>query len=140
VLRFGCQAILAAAFLLSGASKFIAPEAFLDHLAVRVGLWPALAWAVAAFLPALELTCGLCLAMNCAVREATSILGGLLLLFLGYLLFHGAGDCPCFLFARASDARPWWSMARNVLLLCCCLPLTRRSKPSLPAPRLPDQG
>ena len=123
-----CQAVLAAAFLLSGASKFTRPEVFLDHLTERVGLAFPIALALASILPALELVCGLCLMLNYAVREAAALLTGLLVIFIGYLLvLGGKGDCHCFIITRATSTSPWWwPIIRNLLLLGCCVPLLWR--------------
>ncbi|OAI54003.1 hypothetical protein AYO44_03730 [Planctomycetaceae bacterium SCGC AG-212-F19] len=117
------------AFLLSGASKFARPEVFLDQLTESLGLWFPLALALASMLPALELVCGLCLALNYAVREAAAILTGLLVIFLAYLVIVGSkGDCHCFIFYRLTSTNFWWwPIVRNLILLGCCIPVLRRA-------------
>lgn len=127
VVRAGCQGGLALTFLLSGASKFARPEMLLDQLTERVGLSFPGGVALASLLPALELVCGLCLALNVAVREAAAVLAALLLVFIGYLfVFGGTGDCQCFVFSRATHTNPWWGpIVRNGFLLGCCVPVVR---------------
>src|SRR5262249_9136296 len=77
---------------------------------------------VAAVLPWLELTCGVCLAFGWAVREAALLLAILLVGLLGYSLTHlGQTDCHCFLFPTPTPESVWWPPVRNGLLLMCAL-------------------
>jgi uncharacterized membrane protein YphA (DoxX/SURF4 family) len=111
--------ILAAVFLMSGASKLIDPAAFADRLVLHDGLPSRWALAIAAVLPWLELVCGLCLALGYAGREAAAILTVLLVGLVGYSLLHlGDADCRCFFFPQLTATTPWWwPPLRNLLLL-----------------------
>jgi uncharacterized membrane protein YphA (DoxX/SURF4 family) len=123
-----CLIVLAAVFLMSGASKLIDPAAFADRLVLHDGLPPVWALGIAAVLPWLELVCGLCLALGYTVREAAAILGVLLVALLGYSLFHlGDADCHCFFFPQLMAKTPWWwPPLRNLLLLVCSIVVARR--------------
>src|SRR5205823_4531979 len=83
----------------------------------------ALALAAARCLPWLELTCGACLLLGQAVREATLIVLVLLLLFLvDSLISPPEVDCGCFLFPLPALARPSvWIPVRTVFVLRCAL-------------------
>src|SRR6516165_132373 len=99
VLAFACRYILAAVFLMAALTKITDLSRFADEMVLHSGMpyYPAVA--IAAILPWLELTCGLCLAAGYAVREAALILLLLLLGFLCYSVTHlGQPDCHCFLF------------------------------------------
>ena len=96
--------------------------AFRDHLAVQVGLAPWVAFGVAAFLPWLELICGLCLVTGRAVREAAVLTAILLVLFLAAdLVQPAASDCGCMVWpARWSpSAGRLWFWVRDLALLAC---------------------
>ena len=122
-----CLVVLAAVFVLSGASKVLNQSAFADRLILRDGISEGWAAAIAATLPWLELVCGLCLALGYAVREAAAILAVTLVVLLGYTLTHlGDSDCGCFLFLQSVSALPWWwPPARNLLLLGCSVEVAR---------------
>jgi uncharacterized membrane protein YphA (DoxX/SURF4 family) len=79
---------------------------------------------VAAVLPWLELTCGLCLLSGQAAREAAVLALILLIAFTAHGLFQpGESDCGCVLWpARWSPpaGRPGM-LARNLLLMACAL-------------------
>ena len=73
-------------------------------------------------LPWLELTCGVCLALGQAVREAALLSAVLLVGLLAYALTHlGQPDCHCFLFPGSEPEWMWWPPVRNGLLLLCAL-------------------
>lgn len=121
-LNLACRLALAAVFLMAGATKVADPHAFADRVTLHSGVPVAAASIVAAFLPWLELTCGLCLALGYAVREAAAIVAVLLVLFLGHSLYQWNDDCGCFLFPPLVERLPgWWPPMRNVLLLLCSL-------------------
>jgi putative oxidoreductase len=149
-LRIGCLYTLAAVFLMAAVTKITAPADFADRLALHVGLPSWLAWATAAFLPWLELTCGVCLVLGVARREAALLLSLLLLLFLGLAFLRpAADDCGCLVFPRALGPLNvgWGAVLRNLVLLGCGLgvALGRPRTPSLPPalstlPSRPPQG
>src|SRR5262249_50768217 len=121
-IRLGCRYVLAAVFLMAAITKITDLSGFTDEMVLHSGLpyYPALA--LAAILPWLELTCGVCLALGYAVREAASILVLLLLALLCYSLTHlGQTDCHCFLFPTRTPEWMWWPTIRNSLLLACAL-------------------
>src|SRR5262249_57512224 len=110
--------ILAAVFVMSGVSKLVDPGAFRDQLVLHAALAPRVALLVAAFLPWLELVCGLSLAVGWSEREAASILTGVLVVLLGYTLTHGGDtDCGCFFFPREDRTHSWWPPTPNIHLL-----------------------
>lgn len=117
----GCRYVLAIVFLMAALTKVVALPQFADRLESHSGLPRTLALTAAAVLPWLELTCGVCLALGYAVREAALLLSVLLVGLLAWALWHvGADDCGCFLFHRALPAPPaWWPPVRNALLLLC---------------------
>jgi len=122
-----CLWILAAVFVMSGVSKLVDPGAFRDQLILHAALSPNVALLVAAFLPWLELVCGLSLAVGWSEREAASILTGVLVVLLGYTLTHGGDtDCGCFFFPRVVRAPSWWPATRNILLLACSVAVARK--------------
>ncbi len=126
LLTGACRAVLAVVFLMAGAAKVTDLPGFADRVVLHTELPQTLAWGVARFLPWLELTCGLCLAVGYAVREAGAILTILLVLFLGYALLHrGEADCGCFVFPRVvPESFAWWPALRNGLLLMCAVRVT----------------
>jgi uncharacterized membrane protein YphA (DoxX/SURF4 family) len=122
LLCLSCRYVLAAVFLMSAVTKLADLRGFSDQLVLRSGLPFELSIKVAAILPWLELTCGLCLALGRAVREAALLLSILLAALLVYALTHlGAYDCRCFLFPGREPERPWWIPARNAVLLLCAI-------------------
>jgi putative oxidoreductase len=125
-----CRYLLAAVFLMAAVSKITDLQAFTDRLVLHSGLAYRPASIVAAVLPWLELTCGLCLALGVAVREAAAIVCMLLVMFLGYSVWHhGETDCGCFLFPHAVPLTDsgWWQPVRNGLLTVCALRVARKS-------------
>jgi uncharacterized membrane protein YphA (DoxX/SURF4 family) len=123
-----CRWIVAAAFLMSGVTKVTDLRGFADELILRSPLPYTLAVIAAAFLPWLELTCGLCLALGYAVREAAVLLCGLLVLFLCYSATHmSADECGCFLFPKLATLPSWWLLVRDALLLACAVMVAARS-------------
>jgi hypothetical protein len=116
--------VLGAYFLVAAVGKVTDLPGFRDYLAVHAGLAPAAAFAVAAFLPWLELVCGLCLVTGQAVREAALLTALLLAVFVGYGLFHPVeSDCGCTLWPARLSPPPgrWWLLGRNLVLLACAL-------------------
>ena len=134
VLTFGCRYILAAVLLMAAVTKLTDGGEFADHVVLHSGLPSRIAVAVVALLPWLELTCGTCLALGFAVREAALLSALLLSALLAYALTHlGQIDCRCFLFPMPSPQSTWWPAVRNGLLLMCalwtCRDLARASRP-----------
>lgn len=127
----GCRYVVALVFLMAAVTKITALEAFADHLVLHSELPPSFAQVVAAILPWLELTCGLCLLAGVAVREAAVILAVLLPAFTLHLLAHPVeADCACLLFpVRPQPAMAkFWSLSRNLLLLLGCFQVARARK------------
>lgn len=122
ILTICCRYLLAAIFLMAALTKITDLNAFSDRLVLHSGLPYRLAVVVAATLPWLELTCGFCLALGLAVREAAVIISILLLGFLAESLIQPSeADCACWLFPKALEpANRWpWSVVRNGVLLIC---------------------
>ena len=137
-LRLACRYVLAAVFLMAAVSKIIDLRGFEDQVLSHSDLprWLGMAASIVpgakpiaglhlvklivAFLPWLELTCGLCLAFGWAVREAALTVAFLLLLFLAASIASPTDDCHCFFLAPALSKFPWWlhSLRDAVLLLC----------------------
>lgn len=120
LLAHGCRFALAAVFLMAALSKLANPYEFSDRLLLHSSLPHGLGLVVVAVLPWLELTCGICLALGYAVREAALILAVLLVLFVVYLLgFAGETPCGCFVFMpAASRSSPMWvQLVRDAVLL-----------------------
>src|SRR4051812_27018590 len=86
-----CRLVLAAVFLMAGVTKVTDPRAFEDRVLLHSRLPEPVSLAVARTLPWLELTCGMCLALGCAVREAALIASVLLFAFLGLHWLSPAG-------------------------------------------------
>ena len=129
VLGYLCRYLLAAVFLMAAVTKLSDLPEFTTRTQLHSGLPARVAWVVAVGLPWLELTCGVCLVLGVAVREATLILCVLLVLFLIYAVLHrGDADCGCLLFPRAlQQANQWpWVPIRDVLLLACGIRLVWR--------------
>src|SRR4051794_21951008 len=68
----GCRLTLAAVFLMAAVTKVTDMPAFEDRLVLHTPLPVPVVLALARFLPWLELTCGACLALGHAVREAAT--------------------------------------------------------------------
>lgn len=116
--------VLAAAFLPASVAKIVHPQEFADHLALHSTLPLVLVPVVVAFLPWLELTCGLCLVLRVAVREAALLLSILLVLFIAYALRQRTElECGCGILPRRLDSLDrWpWVALRDLVLLCCSL-------------------
>ena len=106
---------------MAAVTKIADPAAFTDRL-VHSGLPFRVVQAVAVVLPWLELTCGVCLVLGQAVREAALLSAVLLVGLLVYALTHlGQSDCHCFLFPGREPQWIWWPPFRNALLLLCAL-------------------
>ncbi len=127
-LDLGCRCALAVVFLMAGVSKVTDLRGFEDQVILHTPLPIEVGLLVAHFLPWLELTCGACLALGRAVREAALLTGVLLLLFLVYgLLYRGDADCGCFLFPVLREVQaPWWLPARDLVLFLCSVRLIVR--------------
>jgi putative oxidoreductase len=122
-----CRYVVAAVFLMAAVTKIADLSRFADEVVLHSGLPYYPAMLVAASLPWLELTCGVCLAVGPAVREAALILSILSLALLCYALTHlGQSDCHCFLFPTRAPELIWWPPVRNALLLMCALWTCRR--------------
>jgi putative oxidoreductase len=119
VLTAVCRCLLAAVFLAAAVSKISDPESFQERVRGAY-LPPALTTVVLVILPWLELTCGACLALGYAVREAALLVCVLLALFTVHsLLNHTEPDCGCFLMPLPQPEAAWWPALRNAVLLAC---------------------
>jgi uncharacterized membrane protein YphA (DoxX/SURF4 family) len=130
LLGFGCRIVLAAVFLMAAISKITDLCGFEDQILSRSALPDLVGLLVVKILPWLELTCGVCLALGYAVREAAACCSFLLVLFL-IATFRDPveADCGCFLFPTlAPPGWSWWLPARNGLLLCCGLYVAARKE------------
>jgi uncharacterized membrane protein YphA (DoxX/SURF4 family) len=130
ILGLACRYLLAAIFVMAAASKVTDLRGFEDRLVRDAGLPYRMSLVVATVLPWLELTCGLCLALGWAVREAAAILAVLLAALFVYALVHrGQSDCRCFFFPSREPQWTWWTPTRNALLLACAayVTLSRRA-------------
>ncbi len=119
-----CRYLLAAVFLMAGATKLLDLGSFQDQIVLHSRLPVSTARVVGVFLPWLELTSAFCLILNVAHREAAVVLGFLLLVFTGYLFLQPVGsECGCFWLPQAQlAARSRWLLtARNLFLLCCAV-------------------
>lgn len=117
--RLGCRALLAVVFLMAALTKITDLAGFEEQVRLHAELPPPLEAVVIAVLPWLELTCGVCLALGYAAREALLIAGVLLAAFVVQSLRQYAErDCGCFLFPELLPASPpWWLPVRNLALL-----------------------
>ena len=123
-----CRYLLAAAFLAAAVTKIADPETFRDNVLDKAHLPLYVARAVIWVLPWLELTCGACLALGYAVREAALLVGVLLVLFTIHALVNTTEeDCGCFLAPFPQPGLAWWPAIRNGFLLACSV-LALRSK------------
>jgi uncharacterized membrane protein YphA (DoxX/SURF4 family) len=119
VLRTACRFVLAAVFLMAALTKITDLAGFEDRIVLHAGLPSGLDTAVVIILPWLELTCGACLALGYASREAALVTAVMLIGFVAHGLFNlSERDCGCFLFPRIMEAGPsGWHPVRDVLLL-----------------------
>jgi uncharacterized membrane protein YphA (DoxX/SURF4 family) len=121
-----CRALLAVVFLAAAVGKITDLERWEDQILLHSDLPALLGQAVVAVLPWLELTCGLCLALGYAVREAAVCVAVMLLAFAGYtLLVPAEHDCGCLIFTGPSPIGRWWHMAGDLALLAACIPVVR---------------
>jgi uncharacterized membrane protein YphA (DoxX/SURF4 family) len=115
-----CRYLLAAVFLAAAITKISDLDALRDHVVDKANLPLDLARVVIWVLPWLELTCGACLALGYAVREAALLVSILLVLFTIHSLVNlSAADCGCFLTPLREPEFPWWPPLRNMVLLVC---------------------
>lgn len=123
LLTAGCRYLLGAVFLMAAVSKVIDLRGFEDRLLESGYLPYAVAVAIARILPWVELTCGVCLLLGVAAREAALCVAVLLLLFIGHsFLSRDQTDCGCFLSPLPEPtAANWWPLLRNVLLFLSSL-------------------
>ncbi len=155
-LRVACRYLLAAVFLMAAVTKIIDLRGFEDQVLLHSDLprWLGkatlivpgtkpiaglhLAKLIVAFLPWLELTCGLCLVFAWAVREAALTTAFLLVLFVISSIASQTEDCHCFFVPSALSNLPWWSHSlRDAGLLLCSLLVAfmpSKSKPTMPGP------
>src|SRR5690348_12827335 len=118
-----CRFVLAAVFLMAAITKLTNLRGFQAQFLLASPLPDEPALLIAHWLPWLELTCGLCLVLGVAIREAALCVVILLFLFLTYrLLVPAEVDCRCFLFpSPALVDGPLWTTFRNGLLILCGL-------------------
>jgi uncharacterized membrane protein YphA (DoxX/SURF4 family) len=115
-----CQYILAAVFLMAAVTKITAPEDFRQRILDEAHLPLELARIVIWVLPWLELTCGACLVLGYAVREAALLASILLVLFtIHFFTNMSEVDCGCFLTPLTAASLSWLPPVRNILLLAC---------------------
>jgi uncharacterized membrane protein YphA (DoxX/SURF4 family) len=119
IVRLVGRVILAAVLLMAAVTKISDLDGFENHVLLHANLPAPLERPVIFLLPWLELTCGMCLLLGCAVREASLIV---VLLMIGFLWQgvqnYGEKDCGCFLFPEWQTAEPpWWPLVRNGALL-----------------------
>jgi uncharacterized membrane protein YphA (DoxX/SURF4 family) len=126
-----CRYLLAAVFLMAALTKVTDLTGFADQLVLHGGLPERVGVSLAAFLPALELVCGLCLALGVLRREAALLAGVLLLVFSIYTLTRlTERDCGCFLFpVSAPNAGAAWALTRNAVLLLCSVGVCWSDRP-----------
>ena len=145
LITIGCRYVVGGVFLMAAVSKIVNPREFeaqvLLHSSlpqVLASMIPArevqlsfsLARIVVAFLPWLELSCGLCLIFRWAIREAAMIISLLLSLFIAHSLAYRSEDCQCFFFPTiVSSMHWWWHPIRDGLLLICSVYLVWRGLP-----------
>ena len=125
-----CRYLLAAVFLMAGSTKLLDLTSFSNLIVFHSRLPIPVARAVGLLVPWLELTCGFCLLLNVARREAAVLVGVLLIVFASYVwtLPDGA-DCGCALFPKKLPALAsrGWLVCRNLLLLVCAVRVAWRS-------------
>jgi hypothetical protein len=100
ILYHFCRLLLGGLFVYAGVVKALDPTGFAGEIANYQILPYRLNFLVATTLPFVELLAGLLLVINCKVRSATLVIGGLNLVFmlaLSSLLVRGLDiDCGCF--------------------------------------------
>jgi uncharacterized membrane protein YphA (DoxX/SURF4 family) len=108
---------------MAGVTKVTDLHGFADFIRLHSDLPYSAGLVVAAVLPWLELTCGACLLLGYAVREAALLLVILLSVLLVYSFLHlNEPDCGCFIFPRPQALTwSWWPPLRNALLLLCAI-------------------
>ena len=121
-----CRYVLATVFLSAAATKLLDLPHFADQIILHTDavLPLVVARVIAAFIPWLELTCGFCLLLDVARREAAAVLGVLLIAFTVYVFLKPAqADCGCFFLPRSIPVPVgrWWPIVRNLLLLLCAM-------------------
>ena len=120
VLTSACRYVLAAVFLAAAVTKITVLDSFRDHVLDQAHLPLSVARVVIWVLPWLELTCGACLALGYAVREAALLVSILLILFTIHSFVNlTEADCGCFLAPVLQPQYPWWPPLRNMFLLAC---------------------
>jgi uncharacterized membrane protein YphA (DoxX/SURF4 family) len=121
-LGVSCRYVLAAIFLMAAVTKITDLHRFEDQVLLHTSLPSWLGTGVVILLPWVELTCGLCLALGYAVREAALLLSLVLLPLFCYSLVHiDEGDCRCYIFPDLLPAPGWWPPIRDLFLLLCSL-------------------
>jgi uncharacterized membrane protein YphA (DoxX/SURF4 family) len=118
-LHLGCRGLLAVVFLMAALTKITDLAGFEEQVRLHADLPPALEAGVIAVLPWLELTCGVCLALGYATREAL-VIGTVLLaaFFVQSVRQYAERDCGCLVFPQLLPAlSPWWPPVHNLALL-----------------------
>jgi len=124
-LHIGSRYLLAAIFLMAAITKITDLQRFEDQVLLHAGVPYWLGLGIVILVPWFEFTCGLCLALGYAVREAALLLSVLLFALSCYSFAHlGEPDCRCYFFPAVLPTSPWWPPIRNGLLLCCAVALT----------------
>jgi uncharacterized membrane protein YphA (DoxX/SURF4 family) len=120
-----CRIVLAVAFLAAAVPKISNPQEFADQITLHSEMPSALAWPAIHVVPWLELTCGLCLLVGFATREAALLVALLLVSFLVYhLVRKDETVCGCFLFIATTQAHGrWWDVLIDFTLALICLPV-----------------
>jgi putative oxidoreductase len=123
VLRCACRFLLAAVLLMAALTKITDLAGFEDRVVLHATLPPVLENALIAILPWLELTCGACLALGYARREAALIASVLLAAFIAHgIVNFSERDCGCFLFPDLLPLnQTWWQPTRNLVLLAASI-------------------
>ncbi len=113
------RVILGIVFVYAGASKAFVPDTFFHDINNYHMLPAVFAYALAWFLPWLEIVLGIALILNKLVRGAVLLLLMLLSVFtLGILsaLVRGLNiECGCF--GSGLSMSLWWSLFRNIMLI-----------------------
>jgi uncharacterized membrane protein YphA (DoxX/SURF4 family) len=131
-LTLGCRLVVAAVFLMAALTKIQDLPAFRDRLTLHSQLTEWIAGAAAEFIPWLELTCGFCLLLGVARREAAVLAALLLIVFTAFLVWRGqSGECGCFLLPVRLPwpESPWLPLARNLIMLFMCIVVAFRRTP-----------
>jgi uncharacterized membrane protein YphA (DoxX/SURF4 family) len=116
---------------MAAVTKITSPEEFRQRILDDAHLPLLLARIVIWVLPWLELTCGACLVLGYAVREAALLTCILLVLFTIHFFTNASqADCGCFLTPLATPAVSWLPPLRNLLLLGCSVGVMWKGKRS----------